>query len=234
MQYAALLHVSPSAPDWPRLQSQLRNLGNFTLSEHAKWAMIAPVLLRSCLTNAQLRSHFLSTAHLVAGENIAKLMSQAQSDGGNQMRQPVSLSIFDALAANTRSTMLLMSPSLTFKERADFDTGIRVPRGTFQHLNEIVERESITDPYSRAVSPTTHARSQTPNLSEVDIEIEQGSRATIRSEQYEQVRCRPKVHTDLNDKVMRNECGEAGNFNISMSEDKHRHVYDQTLCNYHD
>lgn len=44
-EYVAQLRRFPFPPGWPRLQSPTF-VGSYTLSEHGRWSVIAPILLR--------------------------------------------------------------------------------------------------------------------------------------------------------------------------------------------
>src|ERR1700722_4295606 len=53
--YAAMLRSFPFPPSWPRVQGPLHHLKSYSLSEHARWSVVIPVLLRCWLRESHLR-----------------------------------------------------------------------------------------------------------------------------------------------------------------------------------
>lgn len=45
-QYSRALRASPFPPGWPHISNPERHLGSYRLSEHERWAIVAPILLR--------------------------------------------------------------------------------------------------------------------------------------------------------------------------------------------
>jgi len=52
--YARTLRSFPFPPDWARLQSPVSYLGSYVLQEHARWAIIIPILLRVWLRDEHI------------------------------------------------------------------------------------------------------------------------------------------------------------------------------------
>jgi hypothetical protein len=55
LPYAALLRRFPFPPSWPRVRGPLHHLKSYSLSEHARWSLVIPVLLRCWLRESHLR-----------------------------------------------------------------------------------------------------------------------------------------------------------------------------------
>ena len=53
--YAALLRRFPFPPCWPHVRGPLHHLKSYSLSEHARWSLVIPVLLRCWLRESHLR-----------------------------------------------------------------------------------------------------------------------------------------------------------------------------------
>lgn len=45
-EYTTILRTFPFPPGWPRVQGPLYHLKSYTLSEHARWCLVIPVILR--------------------------------------------------------------------------------------------------------------------------------------------------------------------------------------------
>ena len=55
-EYSAVLQAFPFPPSWPRVQGPLHHLKSYSLSEHARWSIVIPVLLRCWLWENHIRS----------------------------------------------------------------------------------------------------------------------------------------------------------------------------------
>jgi hypothetical protein len=107
-EYAKVLRSFPLPPSWGKLQSPITHLGSYTLSEHARWSGIAPILFRTWLTDAKLQKHFKEVAPLEMDKVVQHLR---QLTGVDQI--PVYALVVRTFAALARSNMNLMSNKLT-------------------------------------------------------------------------------------------------------------------------
>jgi hypothetical protein len=57
--YAAILRSFPFPPSWPRVQGPLHHLKSYSLSEHARWSVVVPVLLRCWLKEKHIRPYLV-------------------------------------------------------------------------------------------------------------------------------------------------------------------------------
>ena len=69
-EYNTHLRTFPFPPTWARLQSPLHHLKSYSLSDHARWSIIVPVLLRQWLKPHHVQPHF-ATAVLADGDHNA-------------------------------------------------------------------------------------------------------------------------------------------------------------------
>lgn len=188
---------------WGRLQSPVHHLGSYSLQEHARWSIIAPVLLRLWLRAEHVQPLFLRgvekawKGHIPAGQSSLHF-------------------IVHAFAAVGRSNALLMSDVVSSFERAQFGPRIKLARDYYQRLLEAAAIAATDNP-RRSRSVTPQSRSGTPAL-EHEISLEEAKRA----KEYRQDKQRPNVHTGLHYEAVMKEYGLPSNCNVLIGEDKHR------------
>ena len=57
--YASELRRFPFPPGWPRVQSPIHHLKSYNMSEHARWSIVIPLLLRCWLRKSFVQPTFL-------------------------------------------------------------------------------------------------------------------------------------------------------------------------------
>ena len=179
-EYAAQLRQFPFPTGYSRLQSPLHHLKSYSLSDHGRWAMVIPVLLRCWLTDSHLSPRYREAL---------------QQFGLN----PV-WSIVKGYAAMAKSTSCLMSDCLNPLERANLGSIVKAARRHYQTLldaaiNATGRGHRASAHVSRSPSPMGALQAIEPMLPL--SQVSQTSVSANTAEQYNNDKRRPNVHTAL-------------------------------------
>ena len=234
--YATVLRRWPFAPGFARLQSPIHHLKSYSLSEHARWIVVIPALLR-----CWLRDNFVHPYFLTAGQQYL-------------MRYRINLTVSDYItkvfALIAKSTSLLMTDNLT--QRAQFDETIKSGRQHYQSLLQIAAVAANQNPRSRSVTPSAAGPSRTGSIeppsrqastepepnnllprSEVQCEQqgedEENAKVSQKAQIYRNDQRRPNMHVAVHYEAVMLEYGMPSNLNVLIGEDKHRWVQSQEL-----
>ena len=132
--YAAILRSFPFPPGWPRVQGPIHHLKSYSLSEHARWSVVIPVLLRCWLKESHIRPYLL----------------QILRNLGNSVHQVV-----QCFAAAATSNCVLMGDFISENDRANMESIVSSHRISFQSLLQHIADSLAADPRrarSRSVS----------------------------------------------------------------------------------
>lgn len=238
LEYATVLRTFPFPPGYARLQSPLHHLKSYSMSDHGRWMVIAPILLRCWLREKHLKTHYLTA--------IQKHL--------RSVSDPVTVSqcVVKAFATVAKSTTLLMARSMASSTRETLGKSIKEGRAQFQMLIQFAATAKNLDPRSRSVTPRrpsvsqgqgnargkgkgkaiplilpsveTESRASSPGVGE---DTEQQSKGAL---EYLNDQRRPNVHTGLHYETTAEEYGFPGICNVLMGEEKHR--YSLSLVSY--
>ena len=235
--YTSQLQRFPSPPGWNRLQSPLHHLGSYTLSEHARWSIIAPPLLRIWLREEHISPFFLLGMQKEFAEELVE-------------RSPVDI-IVSCFAANAKSNSLLMHTHMTSKDRQDFAILIFRSRTLFQRLCEAAAIGVTVNPRSRQTTPRPAGSTKTktskkktqvkPNtftdlgaslqraedavseLSQTQSSGATGDSGFSKAKVFRTLKGRPNLHIGLHWTDLMAEYAVPSNCNVLMGEQKHRY-----------
>ena len=126
--YAALLRRFPFPPSWPRVRGPLHHLKSYSLSEHARWSLVIPVLLRCWLRESHLRR---------------PLVTVFQSNGSPN---DLITQIVKCFAAAATSNCVLMSEHISIRDREKIHQIIMGHRVHLQNLLKMVANSLNADP----------------------------------------------------------------------------------------
>ena len=221
-EYAIVLRSWPFAPGFARIQSPIHHLKSYSLSEHARWIVIIPGLLRCWLAEEHMRDAFLSAlrAHLMRNDGVT-----------------VTGTIVRTFASVARSTSLLMTDEL--KERDQLMSTIKRARSEYQTLLTLAADATKINPRSRSMTPvrqrSKRGEKQRGRESEQNsvLPIVEGSQTQsqvnttpaeilVKVREYENDQKRPNVHTALHYETVMMEYAMPSNINVLIGEDKHR------------
>jgi hypothetical protein len=216
--YAALLRVFPFPPSWPRVQGPLRYLKSYSLSEHARWSVVVPVLLRCWLPNQHIQPWLLGIL----------------SEGG---WDPVQR-IVDTYASAARSNCVLMGTSLSAQDRVNMESTIVDHRAKLQSLLSSAAASSTANTrHSRTGEPSqvprgqTSVRGATPAFAAGQIQAvgafgafhaKPPAEIAKRAQTYLNDMKRPNMHTALHNTFLADEYALPVNQSVLQGEDKHR------------
>jgi len=124
--YAAVLRSFPFPPRWPRCQGPLHHLKSYSLSEHARWSVVVPLLLLCWLQERHIRPYLLA----IRKKNDA---------------DPVKYLVHIFAAAAT-SNCLLMGSSMTPDNQANLGAIVHSYRIQLQALLQLVADSMTADP----------------------------------------------------------------------------------------
>ena len=209
--YAAMLRTFPFPPSWPRVQGPLHHLKSYSLSEHARWSLVIPVLLRCWLREKHIRSHLLTVLRL------------------NDTDNPVDY-IVSQFAAAARSNSVLMSTRVSVEDREDMTAIVHGYRAHLQQLLAALAQSMSADrrrTRSRSVSLASRSRagsvaaSLAPSEMSVDVPA-QPTEQSKKAEAYESHMKKPNMHVAIHYPALADEYGLPVNINVLVGEDKHR------------
>ena len=91
-EYAAKLRGFPFPPSWPRVQGPLHHLKSYRLSEHARWSIVIPLILRLWLCERHLQPYLLAILkkRMQDGLSSFKPVDQAVWFGDTPFEHPFS------------------------------------------------------------------------------------------------------------------------------------------------
>ena len=237
--YAAMLRSFPFPPGWPRVQGPLHHLKSYSLSEHARWSVVIPVLLRCFLKEKHIRAHLLPV-----------LRKEQQSS-------PVQLSpvhqILQFFASAATSNCVLMGSFIDPADRASMTDIVSNHRGKFQQLLKFVADSLTTDPRrarsrSASVAPSRAGSvapsragscAASPGLVQYEspglglsgpmeglAEALEGPAVSkelaATAKTYMNSQKLPNLHTALHYPTLAEEYAMPANCNVLVGEDKHR------------
>ena len=222
---------------WPRLQAPLHHLKSYSLSDHARWSIVAPLLLRGWLEKKHIAAHFWNAASVDNPD--------------------VSSYIISCFAAVTKSNIVLTASYVTIEDRNNTQNIIMEGRTSFQSLCGNASRSIVPNPPSldqhprgsRHVAGTvtgtrSRAGSHTSSasaLAGVDSPVPGtlpvspvpvakygpkydncSGREKARAMKYSKDVKKPNVHMGLHYGHVSEEYGLPANTNVLIGEDKHR------------
>jgi hypothetical protein len=240
-EYSAQLRKFPFPLGWARLQAPLHHLRSYSLSDHARWSIIAPLLLRGWLEKKHIVAHFWNAASVDNPDVISYIVS--------------------CFAAVAKSNIVLMASYVTVEDRNNTQNIIMKGRTSFQSLCGNASRSIVQNPHSRAPTPQgsrpvagpvagtgfrpgSRACSRTPSpaaaaavgshvpgtlhVSTAPV-AKAGPKMTTaedekktRAIQYSKDAKKPNVHMGLHYSHVSEEYGVPANINVLIGEDKHR------------
>ena len=211
--YAALLRRFPFPPNWPRVQGPLHHLKSYSLSEHARWSLVIPVLLRCWLRENHLRRPLIA-------------VFQSHGTPNDLITQ-----IIKCFAAAATSNCVLMSEHISVSDRENLHQIIMGHRVHLQNLLKTAATSLKADPRrsrsrSRSLEPTRNtSRPDAPTMP-TGPETQKNRRNTSEEAQAVQTYLNymklPNIHVGIHYPVQANEYGTPANCNVLIGEDKHR------------
>jgi hypothetical protein len=207
-EYNHILRSHPFPPGWARLQSPIRHLGSYSLSDHARWSIIIPGLLRKWLQKSHIKPAFWAVAR-------------------DLWENPTGF-IVGSYAAVAKSNSLLMGTSISATDRADFNAIVLQGRQRYQDLckcasryvKKVREEQGLATPVmgSRAGTPVGFAK---PTKSRTNM-AEESQELKEKQQQHLNNTHRPNVHVGLHYTEMMDQYGLPSLCNVLIGEDKHR------------
>jgi hypothetical protein len=222
--YAALLRRFPFPPTWPRVQGPLRYLKSYSMSEHARWSIVIPLLLRCWLRPQHIQPW---------------LRGILLSNGRNSVQR-----IIECFAAAATRNCVLMGNEISVEDRDQIDTIIANHRIKFQQLLQDAAASATANPQChRSQEPSqvpeasqaaSHAAmpSVPSALAELEGSLEGAFNAFHSRPPAEMAKKaviylndirRPNMHTALHFNVLADEYGLPVNCSVLQGEDKHKY-----------
>jgi hypothetical protein len=209
--YAALLRRFPFPPSWPRVQGPLHHLKSYSLSEHARWSLVAPVLLRCWLRENHLRR---------------PLIAVFQSNGSPN---DLIAQIVKCFAAAATSNCVLMSEHISIRDREKIYQIIMGHRVHLQGLLKMAANSLNADPRrSRSRSCSAQPTGETSRSDTTITGPKAQNKRRNMSEEAQVVQTYlnymklPNIHVGIHYPVQTDEFGTPANCNGLIGEDKHR------------
>lgn len=115
-RYGIELRKFPFPPGWSRLQSPVHHLGSHGLSEHARWSIIAPNLLRLWLKASNIHPEYMKGLPIVF---------EKEFPGLDRSHNACVNMIVACFAAVAKSNTLLMADQLSADDVSNFTDIIR-------------------------------------------------------------------------------------------------------------
>ena len=194
-EYSAVLQAFPFPPSWPRVQGPLHHLKSYSLSEHARWSIIIPVLLRCWLRENHIRSHLLTVLRL------------------NGIDDPVD-HVVTQFAAAARSNLVLMSKVVGREDRDNMTLIVHGYREQLQQLLASLAQAMAGD--------RRRSRSASAAASSSQVSGPARNEQSKKAEAYESHMKRPNMHVAVHYPALAEEYGLPVNMNVLVGEDKHR------------
>ena len=231
-EYNGILRTYRFPPDWRHLPSALHHLGSYTLSEHARWSVIGPVILRTWLKDVHLKPQFINAIPLAMHELLEQMRAMLGSD------TPLSIVVIIAFARVADSNRMLMSHPLSAQRRSEMLPVLDLGRQMFQAMCEAASISSSrgSRPASRAGTPAGlgpaaagHGNSR-GNYQEYLGSLpalglhDDADAVQKKSIRYRRDQERPNVHTGRHYPAIIQEYGLAANCNVLVGEQEHKYV----------
>ena len=216
--YATALRQWPFAPGFARIQSPIHHLKSYSLSEHARWIVVIPALLRCWLEKQHLQPYYLSA--------LTTRLAATNGAGGFTATE----TIVRAFGFVARSTSFLMTENL--KGREQLLGVIKKARSEFQILLTVAAVAANMNPRSRSTTPVQRdsidrAGSAIPSVEDgiqSELPLSSSKAQAQKAQEYTNDQRRPNVHTALHYEATMREYGMPSNVNVLIGEDKHRYV----------
>ena len=214
-EYNGILRKFRFPPDWQHLPSALHHLGSYTLSEHARWSIIGPIVLRTWLKDVHLKPQFVNAIPLAMHGILEEMRAQLGS------AIPFSFVVITAFARVANSNRMLMSHPLSVQRHSEMLTALDLGRQTFQAMCEAASIASNrgSRPTSRAGTPASLGLTAAAGRLDLNDEADEVSKKTIR---YRRDQERPNVHTGRHYPAIIQEYGLAANCNVLVGEQEHK------------
>jgi hypothetical protein len=213
--YAAELRRFPFPPGWPRVQSPIHHLKSYSISEHARWSIVIPLLLRCWLRESFIQPLFL------------RALRQMHPD------KDVLSVIIESFAAAAKSNSVLMGQTVSSRDRESMAEIILDHRTKLQALLSAAANSMSDNP--RRAHSVSHlpSRAGTPHLpgtsrlSRAPMPLQRESivpepLVAKKAVQYVNDTKKPNMHTALHYTTMAQEYALPSNSNVLIGEDKHR------------
>ena len=223
--YVAALQKFPFPPGWQRLQSPIHHLRSYGLSEHARWSIIIPLLLRSWLKPKHIQNHFQHA--------VEKRLIELYGPGSLSPNAIVEYitSRFNDFA---KSNSLLLASELTAEDRGSIREVVRQGRISFQWLSEDASaailgnprRSKSRTPGPKFIVPSTSTGSGMgmlpPTIPASQMPPQLGKEFREKLDQAIRDSRRPNVHAGLHYEELAEEYGIPGNIQVLSGEAKHK------------
>lgn len=230
------LRTFPFPPGWPHLQNPIRHLDSYRLSDHGRWSVIAPVLLRVWLQDGHLEPLCKRAVHGIFGVRMRSIESRSKFLPDTFIASAMIAMVFAAIA---RTDMRLIQQ---FKSESVSTYGIRHCRKSerLSKLNEPAALASIANSQSRvAIYGRTGSRSGEVSDSRgatffppsraimtmsdhTSVEPSRSGRNALKSNIFRRDQERPNVHVGLHYLDGAYEYSLKYNCNVLSGEDLHR------------
>jgi hypothetical protein len=219
-QYTLFLQKFPFPPGFGRLQSPLHHLKSYSLSEHGRWAVVIPVLLRCWLRDKHIRPAFLSAIQDHA------IRTQDPSTPANV--------IIRAFAAVVQCTSALMTRTMEPETRSRLGDCVKHGRAQFQLLLKFAAGSSKPRGGLRSVTPRRqtsgdHRNTPVPSVKSgtnaqvmAPPPLPAESSLSVKGQELENDQRRPNIHIGLHYENIAEEYGLPSSSNVLIGEDKHR------------
>jgi hypothetical protein len=227
LEYAQVLRKFPKPPGWGPFQNPIHYIGSYSLSEHARWSIVAPILFRVFLRERHMKDSFKKACSEVFADDIARANQRGYLENNTS---GISYIIVRTLAAIAKSNHLVMSNGLSRNEQLSFSHDILFSRLKCQKLFDAAAMASNT---YRGNTPTPAAiarrssrapvsRAPTPMLSIEPTSAQESGDNTLRAIEYHNAKARPNVHVGMHHYLASLEFGLVSHSNVLIGEEKHR------------
>lgn len=211
VEYNSVLRNWPFPPGGQRLMSPLHHLASYSLSDHARWSITVPALLRQWLREKHMLPKFVNTVH-------------------EALEDPVDFVVMTT-AAIAKSNSVLMGRSLSAHDRENLDAIVRRARTMFNQLNIFTSHSVIAASRGGSV---VEGGSRAASIVEGELvmdEITVGARQAVakkdedlskRAKQYLSDTVRPNAHIAIHYPIINEEYGLVKNVDTLEGESFHR------------
>lgn len=203
-EYAVQLRSWKFPPGWQRLQSPIHHLASYTLSEHARWSIVVPGLLRHWLRRFHLNPVFVGNFERRSAEDPADY-------------------IVRACAMIAKSNSVLMGRQVSQEDRANMADIIFTARSRFNqlcHFASQVNSAAPTPAQSRAGTPA--AAGDVANAAGDEIRSGSVSATTATKVEFLNDTVKPNTHFGIHYPMFAEEYGLIAGLSTLTGEDLHR------------
>lgn len=230
--YASFLRTTfPFPPTFARLQSPVHHLKSYSLSDHARWSIVIPILLACWLRDFHVQPLFLKCFRDL-------LITDGLLPFGSNNNTAVLSWVIRSYALAAKSNSILMADEIKASDSENLMDIVREGRKAFQRLLRAAADSINANPRSRSQTPSQmldignfgglllpapgSGSGQNVGQSRATTSRDAINEEKKRAGDYRNGLARPNVHTALHYDAIAREYLLPVHCNVLIGEDKHR------------